>query len=178
MVRFASAQARRVEGADRGLAARQGAPLVTIERAELFAALPQDASEPLHIIGLSVLAVSHRRVWLAVEQPVADVPHAAEIDLRLGDPQRERQQRRVRAVAGDARGERARLGRGLGIGKDRNVQTVAQRVARRLGLAGRGARPLAGAAVPAAGRGAIRAAQDDAPALAAGAVVAAGASIT
>jgi hypothetical protein len=41
---------------------------------------------------------------------VARVPHAAEIDLRLGDPQRERPQHRVRAVTGDARRERARLG--------------------------------------------------------------------
>jgi hypothetical protein len=39
---------------------------------------------------LSVLAVRRRRLWLAVEQPVANVPHAAKIELRLRDPQRER----------------------------------------------------------------------------------------
>jgi len=60
--------------------------------------------------GLSILAACRRRVELAVEQPVARVPHAAETDLRLGDPQRERLLRRVRAVTGDARRERIRLG--------------------------------------------------------------------
>jgi hypothetical protein len=104
------ANARGIEGADRGLAARPGAPLVAVEHAELFAALLKDESEPLQMLGRSVLAVSRTRVRLAVEQPVARVPHAAEIDLRLGDPQRERLQRRLCAVTGDARRERTRLG--------------------------------------------------------------------
>jgi len=167
-----------VEGADRGLAARQGAPLVAVEHVEFFGALLNDESKPRQIPGLSVLAVVRTRVRLAVEQPVTHVTHAAEIGLRLGDPQRERPQHRVRSVTGDARCKRPRLGRGLRIGTHREVQAMAQRIARRSGLAGRGARSLAGAAVAAARRGAPRAAQDDAPALAAGTVEAAGASIT
>jgi hypothetical protein len=122
--------------------------------------------------GRSAVAARHRRVHVAVEQPAARVPHAAEIDLRFGDPQRERLQHRVRSVTGDARRERPRIGRGVRIGKDRNVQAVAQRVARRLGPAGRGARSLAGAAIPAARCGPLLAAH------ATGAVGAAGASIT
>jgi hypothetical protein len=77
--------ARGIEGADRGLAARKGAPLVAVEHAELFAALLKDESEPQQMRGPSILAVSRSRVGLAVEEPVARVPHAAEIDLRLGD---------------------------------------------------------------------------------------------
>jgi hypothetical protein len=167
-----SAHARRVEGADRGLAARQGAPFVTVERAELLAAFRKDASEPRQIFGPPLVAIVRARGRVAVEQPVARVLHSAEIELRLGDPQRERLQHRIRAVTGDARRERPRLGRGLRISKDRDVQAVAQRIARRLGPACRGARPLAGAAVPAARRGLLFAAH------AAGAVEAAGASIT
>jgi len=75
-----------------------------------LAALRKDESEPQRMFGRSVLAVRRRRVCLAVEQPVARVPHAAEIDLRLGDPQRECLQRRVRSVTGDARRERPHLG--------------------------------------------------------------------
>ena len=171
------ANARGIEGADRGLAARQGAPLVAVEHAELLAASRKDESERQQMRRRSIVAVIRRRACLAVEQPVARVPHAAEIDLRLGDPQRERPQHRVRAVTGDARRKRPRLGGGLRIGKHRDGQAVAQRIARRPGLAGRGARPLTGAAVPAAGRGALCAAHATfAPA--AGAIEAAGASIT
>jgi hypothetical protein len=36
--------------------------------------------------GRSAVAARHRRVHVAVEQPAARVPHAAEIDLRFGDP--------------------------------------------------------------------------------------------
>jgi hypothetical protein len=172
------AAARRVEGADRGLAARQGASFVAVERPELFAAGLKDAREPRQISGRSAVAIIRGRGRFAVEQPVAPAPDAAEIDLRLGDPQRQRLQHRVRAVTGDARRECACLGSGLRIGKDRPVQAVAQRIARHLGLTGCGARSLAGAAVPAARHGALRAAQDAAPASAAGAVEAAGASIT
>jgi len=103
---------------------------------------------------------------------VARVPHAAEIDLRFGNPQRERLQHRVRAVTGDAPRERPRVARGVRIGKDWDVQAVAQRVARRLGPAGSGARPPASAAVAAARCGPLLAAH------AIGAVGAAGASIT
>jgi len=129
-------------------------------------------SELQQMRGRSDVAARHRRVHVAVEKPAARVPHAAEIDLRFGDPQRERLQHRVRSVTGDARRERPRVGRGVRIGKDRNVQAVAQRVARRLGPAGRGARSLAGAAIPAARCGPLLAAH------ATGAVGAAGASIT
>ena len=104
------ANARGIEGADRGLAARQGAPLVAVEHAELSAALRKDESEPQRMLVRSVLAARRARVCLAVQQPVARVPHAAEIDLRLGDPQRERPLYRIRAVTGDARRERAYFG--------------------------------------------------------------------
>src|SRR5207253_7052497 len=82
--------ARGIEGADRGLAARPGAPLVAVERAEFLAALLKDANKPPQISSPSVVVVARSRVELAVEQPVARVPHAAEIELRLGDPERER----------------------------------------------------------------------------------------
>jgi len=129
-------------------------------------------NKPRQISGLSIVAIFGTPVRLAVEQPVAHLPDAAKIDLRLGDPQRERLQRRLRAVTGDARRERADLRRCLRIGPDRQAQAVAQRVARRPGLAGRGARSLTGAAVPAAGRGAPLATH------ATGAIEAACASIT
>jgi hypothetical protein len=123
-------------------------------------------------IGLAIPAVRRGRVGLAVEQPVAGVPHAAEIELRLGYSQRERLQHRIGSVTGDAGRERTRLGCGLRISKDRDVQAVAQRVARRLGPACHRARPPAGPAVPAACRSLLFAAHET------GAIGAAGASIT
>jgi len=104
------ANARGIEGADRGPAARPGAPLVAVEHAELLAALRKDESEPQRMRRPLVLTVRRRRACLAVEQPVARVPHAAEIDLRRGDAQRQRPQHRVRAVTGDARRKGPRLG--------------------------------------------------------------------
>ena len=70
----------------------------------------KDATKPRQISSLSIIAIFGTPVRLAVEQPVAHLPDAAEIDLRLGDPQRERLLHRVRAVTGDARRERPRLG--------------------------------------------------------------------
>src|SRR4051812_28990647 len=92
------ANARGIEGTDRGPAARPGAPLVTVERAEFFAPFRKDATKPRQIPGLSVVAIFGTPVCLAVEQPVARLPHPAKIDLRRGDPQRQRPQQRVRAV--------------------------------------------------------------------------------
>jgi hypothetical protein len=57
-----------------------------------------------------VAAIVRMHVRRAVQQTVAHVPNAAEIELRLGDSQREQLQRRVRPVTGDACRERARLG--------------------------------------------------------------------
>jgi hypothetical protein len=129
---------RRVEIADRALAAREGGLLVAIE--------PRKPHERAGVARIGIERGEQRELGAA---------HPVEIDDRLGDAAGERMAGSIRRLAHhrclDAAGEVDDLARRRRLGQHRQGQAVPARIARRDRLAGRRARAGAARRIAAVG---------------------------